>query len=48
MLRFDNHHGKRHFNKSLQRKIAEPHVHDPKFPGGIREALHFETPKKII
>ena len=33
-----------HFNKVLQQKIYEPHIHDPCYPGGIRPALPWETP----
>jgi hypothetical protein len=28
-----------HFNKVLQQKIYEPHIHDPDYPGGVRPAL---------
>ncbi len=33
-----------HHNKVLDRYIPEPHIHDPKCPGGIRELLPWEFP----
>ena len=33
-----------HHNKVLDRRIREPHVHDPKCPGGIREPEPWELP----
>lgn len=45
VCRFDNGGGKEHFNKVLDVYIHEPHVHDIKFPGGIRPAESWEIPK---
>jgi RHS repeat-associated protein len=46
VLRLDNGNpGTSHYNKVLKRDIYEPHVHDPKCPGGLREAQQWEIPK---
>ena len=46
VLRFDgistNTEG--HFNKILRQYIPEPHIHEPRFPGGIRPANPWEIP----
>ena len=44
--RFDNSGmiNRGHFNKVLQKEIAEPHVHDPFFPGEVRPAEPWEIP----
>ena len=36
---------KGHHNKALNERIPEPHVHDPKCPGGIRKPELWEFPK---
>ena len=40
--------GKGHYNKILEQRICEPHVHDPNIPGGIRPAYSWEIPKIYI
>ncbi len=47
VTRFDgigNEARKGHHNKVLDRYIPEPHIHDPKYPGVIREAEPWEFP----
>lgn len=34
-----------HFNKIKKQEIFEPHVHDPKTPGGVRHAETWEMPR---
>ncbi len=36
---------KGHYNKVLEKDIPEPHVHDPKYPGVIREPALWEFPE---
>lgn len=44
VLRFDL-SGPAHFNKSLQKYIPTPHVHDPLVKAGVRSALPADVPR---
>ena len=34
-----------HFNKTLNKWIKTPHIHDPNFPGGVRHPYPWEIPQ---
>ena len=45
MKRYDGPGSESHYNKFLKKEVNVPHVHDPYYPGGIRPALPWESPK---